>query len=128
MSDKTEPPSHRRLEDARQEGQVARSLELNTAVVILAGAYLLKGQGGALVNLLEELIISSINVLPQVELTPVWLQSFALSEIMLFAPQLGIILVGLLAAGIVVTVAQTNFLWSTKKLKFDFKRDRKSVV
>ena len=36
--EKTEPASERRLEQAREEGQVARSTELGTFAVALAGA------------------------------------------------------------------------------------------
>src|SRR6185436_18369750 len=36
--ERTEPASPRRLEKAREEGQVARSSELNTFVMLLAGA------------------------------------------------------------------------------------------
>lgn len=35
--EKTEPASPRRLEKAREEGQVARSRELNTFLLLLAG-------------------------------------------------------------------------------------------
>src|SRR5262245_19428213 len=36
--ERTEPASPRRLEQAREEGQVARSAELNTFVMLLTGA------------------------------------------------------------------------------------------
>ncbi|MFN7036216.1 MAG: EscU/YscU/HrcU family type III secretion system export apparatus switch protein, partial [Bellilinea sp.] len=45
MSNKTEAPTPRRIEDARKEGQVARSQELNTAALLLAVAFLLRGPG-----------------------------------------------------------------------------------
>lgn len=122
MADKTEAPSHRRLEEAREEGNVARSLELNTAVIILASAYLLRWQGGSLVGLLKDLTILSINKIADAELTGTWLKSFIFSEVTLFAPKIGMILVGLLTCGVVITLGQTNFLWASKKIGFDFKR------
>ncbi len=122
MADKTEPPSHRRLEDAREEGQVARSLELNTAVVILAGAFLIRGQGGALVDLIKDLMVICITKIADAEMTGVWLRTFVFSQVMVFIPKIAIILFGLLVCGVVVTLAQTNFLWASKKIGFDFKR------
>ena len=122
MSDKTEAPSHRRLEDAREEGQVARSLELNTAVIILAGAFLLRSQGGQLVAVLKEMMVLCIQKVADAEMTGIWLRSFVFSEVMLIAPKVLIILAGLLVCGVVVTLAQTNFLWASKKIGFDFKR------
>jgi flagellar biosynthetic protein FlhB len=122
MADKTEPPSHRRLEEAREEGKVPRSMELNTAVIILAGAFLLRSQGGALVELMKNLMVTTINFLPGADLSGTWLRSFIFSEAMQFAPKLGILLLGLLACGVTTTLAQTNFLWAGKKIGFDFKR------
>jgi flagellar biosynthetic protein FlhB len=54
--EKTEAPSERRLERAREAGQVARSRELSTLLLMLvAGATLLYG-GGALVDDLERVM------------------------------------------------------------------------
>lgn len=122
MSDKTEAPSHRRLEEAREEGNVARSIELNTAVIILASAFLIRGQGGQLVDVLKEMMVLTIQKVADPELTGPWLRSFAYTEVMQIGPRLLIILAGLLVCGVVVTLAQTNFLWASKKVGFDFKR------
>ena len=46
--ERTEPASPRRLEQAREEGQVVRSTELNTLVMLLAGAGGLWLTGGQL--------------------------------------------------------------------------------
>jgi flagellar biosynthetic protein FlhB len=122
MADKTEAPTSRRLEEAREEGQVARSLELNTAVIILAGAFLLRGQGAALIDVIKGMMTALIDQLPGAELTGPWLRSFIFSEVIQFAPKIGIILAGLLVCGVVTTLAQTKFMWSSKKIGFDFKR------
>ncbi len=122
MSDKTEAPTHRRLEEARQEGQVARSLELNTAVILLVGTLLLRGPGAELVRLIKELIVSSILMMPDIEVSGTWLKDFAFQQVMSFAPTIGVILAGLLISGVSVTLVQTGFLWANKKIGFDFKR------
>ncbi len=44
-TDRTEEPTSRRREEAREEGQIARSVELTAAVSILAALLLLKGLG-----------------------------------------------------------------------------------
>ncbi len=43
--ERTEKPTARRLEQAREEGRVARSPEVSGAVVLLAGAFILSGFG-----------------------------------------------------------------------------------
>jgi len=50
MSERTEAPTARKLGEARAEGQVARSVELNAAVALLLGAWLLRNGGGQLVE------------------------------------------------------------------------------
>jgi flagellar biosynthetic protein FlhB len=47
--EKTEPPSARRLEQAREQGQVARSIELSTFAVLLAAVGTLVATGPAVV-------------------------------------------------------------------------------
>jgi flagellar biosynthesis protein FlhB len=52
--DKTEDPTEKRKQDSREKGEVARSKELNTLAVMLAGAGALLVFGGALaIDLLE---------------------------------------------------------------------------
>jgi len=42
--DRTEQPTARRLEKAREEGNVARSMELNSVAVLLAGLLACAGE------------------------------------------------------------------------------------
>ena len=122
MSDKTEAPTQRRLDEAREEGQVARSLELNTAAIMLVGAFLLKGPGTAIVNAIRDLIMTSINTLPAAAINEESLRTRLFSIINTMLPSFGLIMVGLLVTGVAVTLVQTGFLWSRKKIGFDFKR------
>jgi flagellar biosynthetic protein FlhB len=122
MADKTEAPSSRRLEEAREEGRVVRSQELNTAAILLAGAYLLRGPGAQLGSALKQMVISTIVELPNTDLTSEWLTKTVFAFGWQILPSLGLIIVGLLLTGVAVTVAQTQFLWATKKIGFDFKR------
>ncbi|MEI6290067.1 MAG: flagellar biosynthesis protein FlhB [Chloroflexota bacterium] len=122
MADKTEAPSSRRLEEAREEGRVVRSQELNTAVILIAGAYLLRGPGAQLGSALGQMVTVSITELPREEITSVWFQKLAFDFLVKVMPSLGMIMVGILLTGVAVTLAQTQFLWAGKKIGFDFKR------
>ncbi len=122
MSDKTEAPTPRRLEEAREEGNVPRSLELNSAAILLAGALLLKGPGTGLVAGLKELLSETATSLTSMDLTEAWLRNWSIEQLWRLAPSLGIVLLGLLGVGVAVTLAQTRFLWSSKRMGFDFKR------
>lgn len=57
--ERTEEPTQRRLTKAREEGQVARSRELNTTLLLLAGVGGLMAMGGELGQALAELMRAS---------------------------------------------------------------------
>ena len=122
MADKTEAPTSQRLEEARKDGRVVRSQELNTAVIILASAYLLGGPGTQLALALKQVLITSISELPRVNLSVEWLRGRAfLVGGQIFQP-LALLLTGILMTGVIITLGQTQFLWAGKKIGFDFKR------
>lgn len=122
MTDKTEAPTPHRLEEAREEGQVVRSQELITAVVILAGAFLLRGPGKQLGLNFEALVTNTIVELPTTTVTIESLRGMFFSFASVILPSFGLILFGLMLAGTAVTLGQTQFLWAGKKIGFDFKR------
>lgn len=122
MSNKTEAPTPRRLEDARKEGQVARSQELNTAAILLASALLLNGPGKEIITTFNTLMVQSMVQIQQVEITEKFLLEMVYSLGTQVLPPLGLVLVGLMMTAVVATMTQTRFLWSSKKIGFDFKR------
>ncbi len=122
MSNKTEAPTPRRLEEARKEGQVARSQELNTAVILLASALLLRGPGKEILTVFNTLMVQSLVQIRQVEITEKFLLQMVYSLGTQVLPPLGLVLFGLVLTAVVVTMGQTRFLWSSKKIGFDFKR------
>lgn len=122
MADKTEAPTPHRVEEAREEGQIVRSQELNTAVVILIGAFLIGGPGRQLGAAFGELVSNTITTLPHSELSVEWLRQTAFAFGARIVPSFALMLVGLMLTGVAVTVGQTHFLWAGKRIGFDFKR------
>jgi flagellar biosynthetic protein FlhB len=122
MPDKTEAPTSNRLQEAREEGQVVRSQELISAVVILMSAFLLQGPGKQLAMAFQELIANVIAELPGVNLSVEWLRETIFTFALQILPSFSLILFGLLLSGMAVTLGQTQFLWAGKKIGFDFKR------
>src|SRR5689334_3129415 len=122
MADKTEAPTPYRLHEAREEGQVVRSQELNTAVVILVSAFLLRGPGAQLSTAFKDLMVMTISQVPQANVSTEWLRELAFSFGAKLLPSFGLLLVVLLMAGAGVTLGQTQFLWAGKKIGFDAKR------
>lgn len=122
MTDRTEAPTPRRLQEAREEGQVARSLELNSAVVMLIGVLLVGFIGRDLSRIIGEEITYLSGELPGISVSEVWIKEMLFRLVVRVLPSLGLLLAGIMVTGVSVTLAQTRFLWSTKKLGFDFKR------
>jgi flagellar biosynthetic protein FlhB len=122
MSDKTEAPTPHRIQEARDEGQVVRSQELITAVVILSGAFLLRGPGKQLALDFGSLLTETITKLPTAELTVESLRGLFFMFGSGILPPLAFIMFGLMLAGTAVTLGQTQFLWAGKKVGFDAKR------
>lgn len=122
MADKTEAPTSHRLQEAREEGQVVRSQELISAVIILTSAFLLQGPGKQLALAFEALITNIIVELPSATLSIEWLRAVVFSFALQILAPFGLILFGLLLGGALITLVQTQFLWAGKKIGFDFKR------
>ena len=99
--ERTEQPTAKRLTEARKKGQVARSRELNTLLVMLASAvalWLLSGPAMAgLTALLSDALSPTGDVLREAELVPNHLIQVMLSAFLLISPFLAITVVAALA-------------------------------
>lgn len=122
MSDRTEKPTPRRIAEAREEGQVVHSNEVNAAAILLLSVFLLQGPGRSLVMAITGTIEDTIQALPGVELSETWLKETTFNTLARIIPPLGIILLGIMITGVAVTMIQTGFLWSSKRIGFDFKK------
>jgi flagellar biosynthetic protein FlhB len=99
--ERTEQPTAKRLTEARKKGQVARSRELNTLLVMLASAvalWLLSGPAmSGLTALFSDALSPAGDVLRQAELVPSHLMQVMLSALILISPFLAITVVAALA-------------------------------
>lgn len=111
--DKTEQPTMRRREEAREEGQIARSTDLTAAVALLAGLLLLKAFGPRMVDTLLRLT-RALGEAPAIDtggLLP-WIKQAGLAAAELLGPFLGL----LVAITIACTAAQSGLLLTWKRL------------
>ena len=96
--ERTEAPTPRRLEQARKKGQVARSRELNTMTVMLAGAAGMLALGPWISERLRQLLISGLSpAAPDVFDVGDALLGPVLHALVTFAPLLGLLLIAALA-------------------------------
>jgi flagellar biosynthetic protein FlhB len=60
--ERTEPPSARRIEQAREDGDVPRSRELSTCTVLMAAALGLWFMGGNVIRQIESMLVSTLEL------------------------------------------------------------------
>ncbi len=119
--DKTESPTAKRREEAREKGNVARSADLNSVAVLFAGILGLS-MGGAgmlqtIANWTRELYLNG----SQIELTRDSAAFYGVESLKAFASIIAPLLLFLLVAAVGVNVAQVGFLFARKAMipKFD---------
>ncbi len=122
MADKTEAPTSGRIRDARERGQVARSMELNAAVSLVASIWLLSGMGRNMVSGLGDLMRYTVTNLPTSELTDLGLRQLLFHNFSFFFIPFVELIFALMIIGVMTTLLQTNFLWASKRPFFDGSR------
>jgi flagellar biosynthetic protein FlhB len=120
--EKTEPASARRLEQAREEGQVPQSRELSTFLVMMAGAAGLWVMGSALAQRAAGIVRQGLTIDRAAAFDPAAMQTafmaLAWDGLVALAPLFLVLLLGALAAPFLIG----GFVFSPKALTADFSR------
>ncbi len=120
--ERTEKPTPRRREEAREKGNVAKSAELNSVVVLFTGILSLKLTLSAYSNQLNAFLVTIYHEASFWELTPKTLPALSWMAIKLFAVLALPVLVSILVAGFAINFVQVGPLFASKALKPDFKK------
>jgi flagellar biosynthesis protein FlhB len=119
--DKTEKPTPKRRQKAREEGQVARSVDVNSTAVLLATLAVLAITGPSLLAKCEAIMAAGLARSGDPSLTSSGgtrsLLGWAMSS---FASAAAPVLLAAAAAGILASVAQVGLRFSAKSLKPSF--------
>jgi flagellar biosynthetic protein FlhB len=120
--ERTEAPSQRRLEQAREEGQVPRSRELNTLTLLAAAGTGLWLSADGLRSAFSGLLRSGLTIAPAEVADPAAMmarfQVLALNAAVAVAPVIGVLFV----AALVSPLLLSGWLVSSKSLTPDFSR------
>jgi len=121
-ADKTEDPTDKRKKDSREKGEIARSKELNTLAVMVAGCGALLAFGGHLAQSLLELMRSNFTLSREVLLDERYMGIFLLQsgKVAILATQP--ILVTLLLAALIGPVALGGWLFAASSMAPKFSR------
>ena len=116
--EKTEQATQKKLRDARRRGQVFKSQEMSSAVLLIAAFSTIYLFFPHLLTLFEQCFFWAYNLDPSIINTNTQISNIYLPGLYLFArivaPLFGVIVV----AGIIVNLAQIGFLFTGEALKF----------
>ncbi|MCA1040790.1 flagellar biosynthesis protein FlhB [Bacillus infantis] len=120
--EKTEKATPKKRQDSRKKGQVAKSQDVNTAVVLLAVFLFLLFAGGYLKNIIMYLLTHSFQEFMLMELTESNVQAVFLAVMKELALFLGPIMLIAMIAGAAANYMQVGFLFSTEAIQFKLEK------
>ncbi len=120
--DKTEAATPRREEEALEEGNVAKSMDMNSVAVMLAGIISMQFVAGELMKLFSDFTVSTYLNSNSIPLTVGSFPDQFRGMLLKFSAVLAPVFIILLIAGIGSNVAQTGFIISKKALEPKFER------
>lgn len=120
--EKTEQPSSKKLEDARKKGMVAKSIEVNSLLIVIAGLvtiFLLQSYIGQRMSRFTINIFNSLDTLPKkISLLP----NMAYDWYMFFFSVLAPIMTAVVIVALASNIAQVGFKLSPKALAPKFSK------
>ncbi len=115
--DKTEAPTARRRQEAREEGNIARSPDLTAAVLLLGVMILLKVFGPAMIHALGSLMREMLSAASFADLGGQQVGKGLLRAVLLAGKSLAPIFIGVVVIAIVMNLIQVGFFLSAKRLQ-----------
>lgn len=117
FGDKTEAPTPRRLQEAREQGNIARSPDLTAAVLLLGTILLLSSYGPGLMTALKTIIVELLSPRSLTDLSPAGVAQAMLRSILVAGAAMAPLLIGMVLIAILVNVAQVGLFLSGKRLQ-----------
>ncbi len=120
--DKTEEPTDKKRRDAREEGQIARSKELNTLVIMLAGAIGLIVEGDSIARMMSYLMSSNFSITREM-----LMNTDSMAHMLLVSGKYALVamlpfLLVMLAAALIGPISLGGWLFAAKSLAPKFSR------
>jgi len=117
FQEKTEQPTGRRRREARKKGQVAKSVEVNSALILLVGMVSLTVFGGYMLSRMMAANRFIFSQLSSIQLTPESLQGQFLGVVLLTMGILAPLLISIAIIGVAANLLQSGFLLSSESIK-----------
>ncbi len=120
--ERTEQPTPRRREEAREKGNVAKSSELNSVVVLFTGIISLKLTLAAYGSTMGDFLVTIYQDASHFDLTVNSMTFLSWMVLKVFAILTLPVLVSIMVAGVAINFVQVGPLFASKALKPDFKK------
>lgn len=116
--DKTEAPTPRRREEAREQGNIARSPDLTAAVLLVGGMYMLRWYGTGLLRVLSDMLREmlgndSLSKVTTADMGTMWMRAIYSIGLAMMP-----LLIGMMIIAIAVNMAQMGLNLNFGKLAF----------
>jgi flagellar biosynthesis protein FlhB len=115
--DKTEAPTPRRRQEAREQGNIARSQDLTSAVLLIGGLLLLKWFGMNLLSALRSIVEQMLSVRSLSNANPYSIADQAFGALGQIAVNVAPVLVGVMLIVIAVNIAQVGLILSPARIQ-----------
>jgi flagellar biosynthetic protein FlhB len=122
IGEKTEHPTQRRLEEAQKRGQIPRSTEVQTTLVLLAVVCALSFTGAEVWRNLTGTVAAILGHLHDTALTPAALPGHAWSAALLFLECTGPVVLAAMTGGLLAGGIQNRFSTAPEALGFHWER------
>jgi flagellar biosynthesis protein FlhB len=120
--EKTEKPTPKRLEKAREEGQVARSQELNLAFSLLGSFLVLSLLTGNMINSLLERMTTSLSLSQLPDLTKANSLTLIIDTFFFIVRLIGPIMLASAVVGLIINLLQTGPIFTPKLIQPKFSK------
>lgn len=124
QGEKTEKPTPKKRREAREEGQILQSKEVNSVFILFSCFFALKLFGGMINNQLEKLLIDSFATIPNID--NFFNENNLLVNFMNIGAVFSIIILPVLGvaflSALIINYVQVGFIFTTKPLKLKLDR------
>lgn len=117
LGDKTEAPTPRRRQEAREQGNIAHSADLTAAAILLGTMVLLSWYGPGLVRVLREAVAQMLGPTALGELSSAGVAEGVLRLVVSVALALMPVFAGVMLIAVVVNIVQVGFNFNTQRLQ-----------
>lgn len=118
-SEKTEQPTSKRLSKSRNEGQVVKSMEVNSVAILITGVLLLFLYGGHIMDSLAHIMQVIILNSPKIKVDFFSVQTYFTGGLIYIIKLMLPFLLSIAFVGVVANVVQSGWLFTLKPLKLD---------